>query len=458
LKNTFTEMNQKEYGDNYPLIKFPSYDESSTFESKRNALLEQIKGKALWGYGDTKTDCNNLSEGCRLCGAGLWSCLFINGHCNCSCFYCPTRQDEDCLPTTNSVTFNSPEEYAEYVNEFSFKGVSISGGEPLLTPELTISYIKTVRNNCAPDMYIWMYTNGSLITKEILIQLRDAGLNEIRFDIGARNYDLENLKLAVGIIPVVTVEIPAVPEELNQMKEIIKQLAHMGVNHLNLHQLRLTPYNFDRLMKHDYTYIHNDKITVIESELTALELIDYVYEKNIKLAINYCSYPYKSRYQGLASRTRNGNYMIKPFENMTQDGFVRLINLKCNEEKISAIFSGISNENKHLVELNRDKKQISIHPSMLTIDVIDGCEMELSYFSAIQLQSVSYRNPFITVDLKGGKRIIIERFKALNTFSISNDNANDLIRHLSDCTPFNIDTLADILRHEQIETGLLPYI
>ncbi|MGD9807133.1 MAG: radical SAM protein [Deferribacterales bacterium] len=369
MKERYAELNSSEFGRMYSFIPFLNEESAEAFEAERSELLSKLSGHVKWTHRNTKADASSLSNGCRLCGEGLWSCLFINGRCNCDCFYCPASQDEQCKPTTNAVTFDSPDEYVAYLREFGYRGASISGGEPLLTPELTVSYISAVKQAFGDEMYVWMYTNGTLVTPQIIEKLKNAGLNEIRFDIGATDYDLSKLKLAVGHIPVVTVEVPAVPEEYDRMKDTAKELADLGVKHLNLHQLRLTPYNFEKLIERDYHYISNESVLVAESELTALKLMLYTKENGIDLPVNYCSFAYKNRYQGYASRKRCIEHMIKDEEVMTENGYIR----------------------------------------NLTVD--DSGEKTVKYFSARQLNSVSYRNPFKNITLTEGKKIVIERFQ-----------------------------------------------
>ena len=88
----------------------------------------------------------------------------------------------------------------------------------MLTPDLTLAYLSAVRKRCGDDVHLWLYTNGTLLTTDLCSRLRDAGLNEIRFDLGAVRYNLKKLRLAVGCIPTVTVEIPAVPEDEELLK------------------------------------------------------------------------------------------------------------------------------------------------------------------------------------------------------------------------------------------------
>ncbi len=253
-------------------IKWLNPYNSQKLLNRRKMLIDKIENNC---FKDTKPFYKQLSNGCKICGAGAWSCLFITGKCNAACFYCPTSQQKDELPATQSFSFETPEMYAEYINFFKFKGVSFSGGEPLLFFDRTLEYLKEIRKSCSPDIYTWMYTNGILADQKKFEQLAAAGLNEIRFDIGATGYKTGKIKLAQGIIPNITIEIPAVPEEKERLKKLLPEIINAGVTNLNLHQLRLTKYNAPKLLKRKYTFIPAEQPVVLESELAALEILDY---------------------------------------------------------------------------------------------------------------------------------------------------------------------------------------
>ncbi len=319
------EANQREYGPRYHLLNFASSARLAAAEEERRELLQWLARHAAFGYAGTKVDCNSLSPGCRHCGDGGWSCLFVNGRCNGQCFYCPTAQDDHGPPVTNGLAFNDPNEYADYVATFGFSGVSISGGEPLLTPELALSYLQAVRKRCGDNVHLWLYTNGTMLTADLCSRLKDAGLDEIRFDLGAVRYHLKKLRLAIGCIPTVTVEIPAVPEDEELLKLKMVEMAEAGVKHLNLHQMRLTPYNFAHLTARGYTFLHGEKVTLLESELCALRLVRFGLEQGIPLPVNYCSFTYKRRFQLAASRRRAAQSICGPDETVTEPGFLRTL-------------------------------------------------------------------------------------------------------------------------------------
>lgn len=325
MQNALIAGNRQEYGRHYDSLEFLMPGQAAAAYAERDELLVWLRENAEFGCSDTKVDCRRLSLGCQSCAAGDWSCLFVNGRCNATCFYCPTSQDATEGPVTNGISFTSPADYAEYVALFGFTGVSISGGEPLLTLDRTLAYLDAVRRRCGEAVHLWMYTNGTLLTRCIASELRAAGLDEIRFDIGATNYDLTRLHLATGVIPTVTVEIPAVPEEEALLREKLVEMAAAGVRHLNLHQMRLTPHNFRHLAGRAYTFVHGEKVMVLESELTALRLIRYAIEKSIDLPVNYCSFPYKRRFQHAAARRRGIPFVQADQEEVTAAGYLRAV-------------------------------------------------------------------------------------------------------------------------------------
>jgi uncharacterized protein len=362
IQQRHIESNRLEYGLKYDLLTFADPEQLSAAVAERKELLQWLERRARFGYAGTKVDCNGLSPGCRCCGDGGWSCLFVNGRCNGHCFYCPTAQDDDGPPVTNGLAFTTPEDYAAYVAALGFSGVSISGGEPLMTPELTLAYLSAVRRRCGDDVHLWLYTNGTLLTADLCRRLRDAGLDEIRFDLGAVRYHLKKLRLAVGCIPTVTVEIPAVPEDEDLLKRKMVEMAEAGVKHLNLHQMRLTPYNLGPLTERGYTFIHGEKVTLLESELCALRMVRFGLEQAIPLPVNYCSFPYKRRFQHAAARRRAALTVCSPGEVVTEPGYLRTLSA-----------TGVS------------------------------------YCEAALLQNPSYRHPFEKIVLETGRALYLER-------------------------------------------------
>ncbi len=320
-------QNRKEYGVYYDQLKKPSYYGAIEADDKRTQLITEIEGKAGYLFNGTKPFAHAVSPGCRLCGEGHWSCLFINNRCNCSCFYCPAPQVDTAIPETQGLTFDNPENYIAYIKKMGFKGVALSGGEPLLTFDKTIDFLSKIKNEFGNTVYVWMYTNGTLLDDEKATKLAETGLDEIRFDLTATDYNTKKLKLALGKIPNVTVEIPAIPDEMEQLKNMVVELDSLGVNYLNLHQIRLTPYNLKNLLNRNYTFLHGQRVTVLESELAALEIISFVFKQGLKLPVNYCSFHYKNHYQKVAFRNKAATFVLSGQEEINQNGFIRSLSL-----------------------------------------------------------------------------------------------------------------------------------
>ena len=300
---------------------------SQKFEVQREELLSELDGEIEWSFKGTKPYLNQLSKGCELCGAGEWSCLFITGECNANCFYCPARQDSDEIPQTQKLLFEKPDQYVAYINKFNFKGVSFSGGEPLLVFDRTLEFIRQVRQHCDPELYIWMYTNGILASEEKLKLLGEAGLNEIRFDIGAVNYQPKVLKNASKFIKNVTVEIPAVPEHKQQLLKVLPQLCEYGVTNLNLHQLRLTSYNAPKILQNEYTFLHGEQPVTANSEITAFEIMKFVSDQKLPIGVNYCNFQFKHRFQKAGFRRKMAEVLKFEGEETTQNGYLRRIEI-----------------------------------------------------------------------------------------------------------------------------------
>jgi pyruvate formate-lyase activating enzyme-like uncharacterized protein len=466
FKEQAVAANFKEYGERSKRLRWLSATEANAYEKIREDLLLNIDPHVQYGYNKTKLDCTRLSAGCRACGGGQWSCLFINGKCNCRCFYCPTVQDQVGVPTTNGIQFHKPVDYADYVAKFQFKGVSISGGEPLLTVDTSLKYISAVRKKLGDEIYIWLYTNGTLSTPAILSKLRDAGLNEIRFDIGATHYTLEKAREAMGVIPVVTVEIPAVPEDLNLLKMKLREMAEVGISHLHLHQLRLTPFNFEKLEKRNYTFLHGEKVTVLESELTALELLRTAFEEKIPLPINYCTFHYKHSFQGAAVRKRSAVHLIKKHEDLTEKGYIRSLCLAGNSEVLLdqvRRFGESAGSGTWLMSGSGERLYFSA--SLIESISPSISDLKVAYYEPRILPGMTYRNAFVTIHINKRKSVVVEKAAVCEEMQLENENLirfRNLVCDPEKAVIADFDASSDpvwekIQQFEIIRPGLQPY-
>jgi len=463
-KSQLIQQNHLDHSDIYPRLDFVQRHQATEAEQQRHDLIMQtLAGGGLNSCCETKPHTRQLSPGCRLCVEGSWSCLFVNGRCNLSCFYCPSSQDDIGEPTTNNLSFSSADHYLAYLKHFGFRGFSLSGGEPLLTLERSLDYLLTAKKHFGDKIHSWIYTNGSLVTRDMLARLHDCGLDEIRFDIGALDYSLDKALLAVGQIPTVTIEIPAVPEEKERLKTALIQMADGGVNFLNLHQLRLTSYNYRHFRDRPYTYLHGEKVTVLESELAALELLKYAQDDQLELPINYCSFVYKNRYHKVAARSRGAADMGKGHEQVTAAGYLRSCSVKAASQLLQPAIARLDVFDPALWSRTPGGDQIyfaaSLWPQLNANN--NDLSVQLDYAETRVGGALSYRHPFREIKMPGGGKIAIERAQ-VGSFTLTPEQSHHYfntlatIAHNADnCDIVNLPK--EVLPFEQMEKGLPAY-
>lgn len=464
---------KEEYTDAYDTMTWLTPEKAQAASQVRENLITQIfehQGKGPeWQFARTKLVTHGMSPGCRLCGSGDWSCLFINGICNARCFYCPSTQNQKGLPMTSSLEFKTPGEYVDYVRAFGIRAVSFSGGEPLMTFDRVVQYLKALRAKISGPLYIWMYTNGLLVTEDKLKMLADNGLDEIRFDISADHYRLDALKKAVGIIPCVTVEIPAIPEDLENTRQVIKQLHDGGVDYLNLHQLRCTPHNLPRLIKRGYTFVHGPKATVLETELTALELMRYALENKIALPINYCSFAFRHQFQRAGAFTRNALLVKAPYQDITATGHIRTMGITGEKPAVLKVHNQLLQQAKDpaLWHLAQNGEQLLFAAALWPCIDFSSVALTVAYTATSLKSSVSFRHSFKEIPLNRKKKVVIEKYPAQPEIRLQGDRIQAFARrfiHLQAGSPPDTagdyppdDLFAKIQEFERVNAGLAQY-
>jgi len=462
LGNDFIRANMREFGTKYHQLRWLTPAQAERAEEKRAELLDHLADKAVCGFNGSKLDCRGLSPGCECCGTGTWSCLFITGRCNAHCAYCPSPQNESGVPATNTVPFPIAGEYADYIERFDFRGASISGGEPLLVLGAALRYIKEVKRRRGPRTHLWLYTNGTLANKQNLTALADAGLDEIRFDIGATAYHLKKLKLAAGIIPRITVEIPAMPQDYRILQAMLPELVAAGAQHLNLHQLRLTPHNFSRLVGQNYTFLHGERVTVLQSELVALQLLTDALDMGLNLPVNYCSAVFKVRFQQAAARRRGASVAAKSWEDITETGHLR--SLSVVEQQLAPRAAAARLEAARVAptewQLSADGQQLFFSHRAWPALAPFSSGLSLRYDEALVCSSPEQVAAAMAVPLAGGRVLYVERRPALPARSIPPESIEMLDQLLNRKPAVGLSgdpAWQPILDHELLPWGLTPY-
>lgn len=362
-------------------LEIVPYVEIRNYAVKRGKIIERLakKGLKVAQKGNTLFYLN-LSKGCRICKEGKWFCPFIEYQCTRSCFFCPMsrKKPKNDVIFLENFPIETPEEIVNLTKKWKIKGVGISGGEPLCMFDKTLDIISKLRKNLGSEFYIWLYTNGDLASKENLIKLKKAGLNEIRFNLAARNYDLVPIIEARKIIDVISVETPVIPEDEYKLKSILLELKKLKVDYVNLHELMFFKYNLESLKKRGYKILNFSPkdftlfYPVHGSEISALRIMEFAIDKKIGIPINFCSTYYKQFIQTPFKNKHISEIVKKPHETVTDSGYLKKIIIDEPYEKAVELFKILKNmgveEDK--IYFSKKMKRFELHPNLLqNIDI-----------------------------------------------------------------------------------------
>ena len=177
----------------------------SAVEARRDALMAQVPGlKTLAGRTYYIGDDAKFPAGCRSCltGTGL-SAIRKTNKCNIECRFCYNYSELDCIPPIGEGMWEIGgtkfrEEDIDLLLTMGNKptGVAYVYLEPFMEIE---KYYGIIRRFAAAGIHQHMYTNGLLATEETLRALGEAGLDELRFNLGATDCDdlvIENIGIA----------------------------------------------------------------------------------------------------------------------------------------------------------------------------------------------------------------------------------------------------------------------
>lgn len=368
----------------YPDLRWFTEKGAKLAIKKRDALYASLSKEVRYSFMRNKIHTGSLSPGCQICGDGYWACLYISSLCTANCFFCTqdrTVKKESIMQDDFSV-FKNHSTLINYIQRFHFKGVSFSGGECFLVFDKLLLYVRKIKEEFGKKIYLWIYTNGDLVNEDKLLKLKKAGLDEIRFNISARNYDVRPVALAAKIINAVTVEIPAIPEDFEMVKKCLPKLEKIGVKKLNLHQLMATDCNYKNFVKRGYTFIHSPCIPIFESEITALQLMRYALDKKINLPINYCSEAYKRRRQKRGDRRWLAPLVKDHCEELTDNKFIRSLSIQDSPANIQKIIKILQNNRcqRRLWRLKNTQNELFIHSALLKYIDFKRHGLTITYF------------------------------------------------------------------------------
>jgi len=263
------------------------------------------------------------------------------------------------------------------------------------------------------------------------VTLRDVGLDEIRFNLSARDYDLTPVIAAKEYIPTVTVEIPAIPEDIELVKSLLAKIESIGIDFLNLHQLSVESQNWRELLRREYHIDCSTDMGIYESEICALRLLIYACEQQLSLPINYCSHTYKARFQKRGQRIRRARTVLESSQEVTNAGFIRSLWVSDSGDKIRDLIRRMTNDacNPDLWKLNQTKTAVALHSSLMPYVDWSSSKLTIIYLES-DLTLKNKANGFKEGNLEPSYRVAEsvaglgqEFFKRWHRLYIDNQNA-----------------------------------
>ncbi len=286
-----------------------------------------------------------IPKGCKYCLEGAKAVLFLNGICqkpsHCS-WYCPISEERRGKDSTfaDEINIFSKEELWEEIKKIKAKGMSVTGGEPLLNSNLekTLDIIKYVKSVRGKKFHVHLYTNGINFNEFIARELVKVGLDEIRFH--PPKNKLSNIKMALNKGMTVGAEVPIIPEEeyLKDIESLIFYLEKVGADFVNLNEFEYCIPNSQSLKERGFKLKESSIASVENSRESALYLIQKIAPKT-SIKIHFCSIRAKDFYQLKNRYFRRAKNIKLPYEEITEEGLLLYGQIEGDKKSLTQIYN-----------------------------------------------------------------------------------------------------------------------
>ncbi len=271
---------------------------------------------------------NGLAKGCQYCVRGKKLVLFVSGVCPRNCYYCSLsekRKNKDVV-WANERVCKSPEEAVEEAELGNATGAGITGGDPNLFVQRTLSYARAFKKRFGKQFHLHIYLPTDTTTPKRLSAF-SSSIDEVRFhpaflirpmNVEATRLESEKILKAVAIFGKanVGIELPMLPDKKKEILSYLKQMAPY-IGFINLNEFEASDTNFSYLTKHHR--LKDQGYLVSGSREAGLWVLKQLNRKGLKTKINLCTADSKLNYQ---YRNRLRNHQILPFGKKTSEGTV----------------------------------------------------------------------------------------------------------------------------------------
>lgn len=240
---------------------------------------------------------DKFPRGCRSCliGTGL-SAIRKTNSCNLECKFCYNygHLDESEPIGEGMWEIGGTKLYERDIDlllsiQKKPTGIAYVYLEPFMEIEKYYSVIKKFNDE---GIHQHMYTNGTLATEENLKALGEAGLSELRFNLGATECSdavIENIRIAKKYIPYVGIETPMTKDFYDTFIEKKQLILDTGLDFINCAELHLNENNIDNYYG-DLMYIsRHGYISPIWSRELTLKFMKMADDERWDLVVHDCS-------------------------------------------------------------------------------------------------------------------------------------------------------------------------
>ena len=267
-------------------------------QARQAALMAQIKHlKSLQGRTLYVGDDEKFAKGCRSCltGTGL-SAVRKTNKCNIQCPFCYNYGELDCIPPIGEGMWDigGTKFYEEDIDlllsiDKHPTGIAYVYLEPFMEIEV---YYPIIKKFAAAGIHQHMYTNGTLCTEENLKALGEAGLNELRFNLGATNCAdkvIEAIATAKKYIPAVGIETPMTREFFEAFSVKKEAILATNLDFINCAELHLNPNNLENYIGLPMYICRQGYLSPIESREMTLQLMKMADDEGWPIAVHDCA-------------------------------------------------------------------------------------------------------------------------------------------------------------------------
>jgi len=267
-------------------------------DHRNDMLMSEIKGlKTLRNRTFFVGNESKFPKGCRSCllGTGLGAIRKTN-KCNLKCKFCYNYGEMEDIPPIGEGMWEIGgtkfyEKDIDLLLSIQQKptGISYVYLEPFMEIEKYYSIIKRFSD---AQVYQHLYTNGTLATEETLKALGEAGLDEIRFNLGASNCSdkvIENIGIAKKYIKNVGIETPMTPEFFKSFFEKKQAILGTKLDFINCAELHLNENNINNYYGENMYISRHGYMSPIWSRELTLKFMKIADEENWDLVVHDCS-------------------------------------------------------------------------------------------------------------------------------------------------------------------------